>query len=277
MYNRSYYNRGRRGMTFKFKPPKHRKFKSAVYPKPKGDSGASVLKLNLLRILIVVLIVAIIAGAFFVVLHFAINNSTRQNSADYASSEQNNNAELLRVVNKSTPLEKDYVPDLVDKGSYKINVLAEKNLDKLLADAKKQGIDLYVKYAYVSYDEQKKLYTAEYKNYIEKEGLSEVKAQAKTNLTIPQAGRSEFQTGLMVSFRSNEKGKFKNSKASAWLDKNAKNYGFILRYPEDKEAQTSMNANYKSYRYVGEENAEVMQSLNMCLNEYSYYVSSREN
>lgn len=276
MYNRSYYNRGRRGMTFKFKPPKRRKFKSAVYPKPMGESGASFAKLNLLRILIVVLIAAIIVWGFFVVFHFAINGSTRQNSSEYASSETNNNAELLRVVNKSTPLDKDYVPKLVEKNGYKLNVLAEKSLDKLLAAAKKQGISLYVKYAYVSYAEQKKLYNAEYKHYIEKEGLSEVKAQAKTNLTIPQEGRSEFQTGLMVSFRSQEKGKFKNSKASAWLDKNAKDYGFVLRYPEDKEDVTSMNANYKSYRYVGEENAEVMQSLNMCLNEYSYYVNSRQ-
>ncbi len=276
MYKRSHYSRGRRGMTFKFKPPKKRKYKSAVYPKSSGGLGSSNLKLNLLRILVAVLIVGIVAGGIITGVHFFINSSVRENSSSFTVEEENHDDELLRVVNKTTPLEKTYVPDLVDKGTYKLNPLAEKSLDKLLAAAEKEGISLYVKYAYVSYDEQKKLYEAEYKRYIKEEGLSEVKAQAKTNLIIPQAGRSEFQTGLMVSFRSKEKGKFKNSKASAWLDKNAKDYGFVLRYPDDKEDVTSMNANFKSYRYVGEENAEVMQSLNMCLNEYSYYVESRK-
>lgn len=274
MYNRSHYSRGRRGMTFKFKPPKQRKFKSSLSTIG-GNSGESSVKLNLIRIAVLLLIIAIVAGTILFGLHFFVNNTERQNSSDYGSSEKNNNAELLRVVNKSDPLDKNYVPKLIEKDGYKLNPLAENSLDKLLSAAHEQGISIYVKYAYVSYVEQKELYNAEYKKNLKK-GLSEVKAQAKTTLTIPQPGRSENQTGLMVSFRSKEKGKFKDSKASDWLTKNAKQYGFVLRYPEDKEDITSMNVNYKSYRYVGEENAEVMQSLNMCLNEYSYYVSSRD-
>ncbi len=271
MYRRSY-NRGRRGMTFKFKPVKPGKFKSAS-PRPITNSDNSAAKLILFRVVIIALIVVVIVGAVLGGIRLFANNSQRQSASNDAEIE-NNNAQLLRVVNKSNPLDKNYVPELVQKDGYRICNLAEKSLDKLLADAKKENISLYVKYAFVSYNEQAKLYNTEYRKQLSK-GLTEVKAQAKTTVTIPQAGRSEFQTGLMVSFRSQEKGKFKNSKASDWLFKNAKKYGFVLRYPEDKEDITSMNVNYKSYRYVGESNAKVMQSLNMCLNEYSYYVNSR--
>ena len=264
MYNRRSYNRGRRGMTFKFKTPKRRKFRS-IAPSPITNSGGSAARLNIARIVIIVLIAAVIVAAIVIGMNIFGNTADRATSSDYANSEKSHNAELLRVVNKSNPLDKNYVPELVDKDGYRLNVLAENSLDKLLSKAKKDGVSLYVKYAYVSYDEQKKLYDTEYKSLIKNEGLTEVKAQAKTNLTIPQAGRSEFQTGLMVSFRSQEKGKFKNSKASDWLFKNAKEYGFVLRYPEDKEAETSMNANFKSYRYVGKENAEVMQSCSLTL------------
>ncbi|MCH5303456.1 MAG: M15 family metallopeptidase [Ruminococcus sp.] len=264
-------------MTFKFKPPKRKKFKTTISPSLVSDSKTSLYKLRLMRVILIILAVAVAAAAIFVGIHFLRNDSERATSADYNAFAENQNAELLRVVNKSNPLDKNYVPKLVEKDGYQVSVLAEKSLDEMLADAKKQGISLYVKYAYVSYAEQKKKYNDEFKRNIEQYGLSEVKAQAKTNVVIPQAGRSENQTGLLISFRSEQSGKFENSTASDWLSKNAKNYGFVLRYPPDKTAETSMNANAKSYRYVGKDNAEVMQSLNMCLNEYSYYISSRNN
>lgn len=272
MYNRSY-NRGRRGMTFRFKPPRRRRFKS-ISAKPLKQSNGSFSQLRIFRVVVVALIVVVVVGAVVAGINIFRMNAQRQSASDVDASEKYN-SQLLQVVNKSFPLDKDYVPELVEKDGYRISPLAEKSLDKLLAAAKKDNIDLYVKYAFVSYGQQKKIYTDEYKKQLAK-GMTEVKAQAKTTQTIPQPGRSEFQTGLMVSFRSNEKGKFKNSKASEWLSKNAKKYGFVLRYPKDKEDITSMNANYKSYRYVGESNASVMQSLNMCLNEYNYYVNSRK-
>ncbi len=276
MYNRSY-NRGRRGMTFKFKPPRRRRFKSLKSSSINKRPKAPVYKLHLAKIAVLVLIVAVVFASIVIGVNLSKPDNKREKSVYYKTSTENNNADLLRVVNKSNPLDKNYIPELVEKDGYRLSVLAEKSLDELLADAKKQGISLYVKYAYVSYDEQKKLYDAQYKMNLKKYGLSEVKAQARTNVVIPQAGRCEFQTGLMVSFRSEQKGKFKDSTASDWLGKNAKKYGFVLRYPPDKTSQTSMNWNPKSYRYVGRENAQVMQSLNMCLNEYSYYVSSRNN
>lgn len=279
MYNRSYnrsYNRGRRGMTFKFKTPKRRRFKSKFTPMPMKDSGGGNGSLRVARFVILGLIAAVIVATLVIGMNMFIVNSDRETSSVYEKTQDSQNAELLRVVNKSNPLDKKYVPKLSDKGAYKINVLAEKNLDKMLKAAKKDGISLGVKYAYVSYDEQAKKYKTLYKSYIKKDGLTEVKAQAKTNLTVPQAGRSEYQTGLLVYLDTQEKVKFKKSKANDWLNKNAKDYGFVQRYSADKTNETSMKADYNAYRYVGKENAYAMLRLNMCLNEYSYYINSRK-
>lgn len=278
MYNRSYnrsYNRGRRGMTFKFKTPKRRKFKSRFTPMPMKQPGGGSGSLRIARFVILGLIAVVIITTLIIGMNLFLVNSDREASSVYNKTEDIHNAELLRVVNKSNPLDKKYVPKLAEKYGYSVNVLAEKNLDKMLKAAKNDGIDLSVKYAYVSYDEQAKKYKKLYKSYIKKDGLTEVKAQAKTNLRVPQAGRSEYQTGLMVHLITSEKGKFKKTKAYDWLVKNAKDYGFIQRYPADKTNETSMKADYNAYRYVGKENAYAMVRLNMCLNEYSLYIKSR--
>ena len=41
-----------------------------------------------------------------------------------------------------------------------------------------------------------------------------------------------------------------------WLKENAENYGFILRYPKEKENITKVTYEPWHWRYVGEENAK---------------------
>ena len=45
-------------------------------------------------------------------------------------------------------------------------------------------------------------------------------------------------------------------------------YGFIIRYPEDKEDVTEINYEPWHLRYVGEEAAVIMQMNHLCLEEY---------
>jgi D-alanyl-D-alanine carboxypeptidase len=61
-----------------------------------------------------------------------------------------------------------------------------------------------------------------------------------------------------------------------WLKKNAEDYGFILRYPKDKEEITKISYESWHWRYVGEEHAKKMNKLNMCLEEYIEYLKNQE-
>ena len=45
-------------------------------------------------------------------------------------------------------------------------------------------------------------------------------------------------------------------------------YGFILRYPKDKEDITGISYEPWHYRYVGREDAAAIRDMGVCLEEY---------
>ena len=53
-----------------------------------------------------------------------------------------------------------------------------------------------------------------------------------------------------------------------WLMNHCYEYGFILRYPEDKTEITGIDYEPWHYRYVGRENAQKIQESGQCLEEY---------
>ena len=50
--------------------------------------------------------------------------------------------------------------------------------------------------------------------------------------------------------------------------KHAAEYGFILRYPKDKEDVTGIIWEPWHFRYVGVENAQKIKDSGLCLEEY---------
>ena len=61
---------------------------------------------------------------------------------------------------------------------------------------------------------------------------------------------------------------FAGTKQHKWLLENCWDYGFILRYPEDKTEITGFVAEAWHYRYVGVEHAHIMRDEDLCLEEY---------
>ena len=54
----------------------------------------------------------------------------------------------------------------------------------------------------------------------------------------------------------------------AWLCENAADYGFILRYPKDKQHITKIIYEPWHWRYVGVEAAQFMVATGQCFEEY---------
>ena len=100
------------------------------------------------------------------------------------------------------------------------------------------------------------------------------------NQIVAPPGRSEHHTGLAIDLSIKIDGQY--DKNNNEINKHIKNYqaivpylsqyGFILRYPEDKEDKTKIAYESWHWRYVGEENAKRMNELNMCLEEYVEYL-----
>lgn len=76
-----------------------------------------------------------------------------------------------------------------------------------------------------------------------------------------QAGHLEEQLGMTVSFQVTNLAveDFVNSSFFTWLQNNAYQYGYILRYPENQSEETLRDYNAYTYRYVGKEIAKEMR------------------
>ena len=179
---------------------------------------------------------------------------------------------LLKVVSSAKPVDKSYVPDLVEVNGVKVNTLMEKDLNAMLIDAASVGLDLTLESGYISYEEQKEMYTQAVAKHKKKNKSSTVKAEAAVKKSIPNAGECEQQTGLLVKFSDGTKEKFSQTDEFFWLQKNCVNYGFVLRYPE-KENTGGLSYSPDLYRYVGKEYALLMRSYNMNLDEFVQYIN----
>ena len=168
------------------------------------------------------------------------------------------------IVNKYNSLEKEYVPkDLVklDHCSEGENYLAKdakEAYDKLCDASKKDGLNFGVTSSYRSYSDQEGTW-----NYYLK-----VNGQDYANKYVARPGFSEHQTGLALDVKSTISSPFKTTKEYKWMLENAYKYGFILRYPENKESITGFNSEAWHFRYVGVEVATKMKEENLTYEEY---------
>ncbi len=160
------------------------------------------------------------------------------------------------------------------KGNSKFDSRAIDKLHAMCSAAKKDGVSLAVVSAYRTNAKQTSLYN----NQIEKQRLkypnlseSELKAKAATISAIP--GTSEHELGLAVDLNSVEQS-FENTEAFKWLQNHAEEYGFIMRYPKDKQSITGIIYEPWHYRYVGKEHAEKINDLGYCFEEYIKYLEN---
>lgn len=179
---------------------------------------------------------------------------------------KNLNTEKI-LVNKYYYLEKDYVPDNLEKISnqYALNGMrlvdvACEAFEKLAKDAKKENLNIVAMSSYRSYDYQVDLYN--------KYAKSDGKEAADTY--SGRAGHSEHQTGLAVDVYNKKENytNFEKTKEFDWMQEHAHEYGFILRFPKNKENETGYMYESWHYRYVGVDAAKYIKENDISFEEY---------
>lgn len=180
----------------------------------------------------------------------------------------------LMLVNKYYYLTEDYEPDDLVTLTSKYNTGVNSKMRKEAANqfmkmsdaATLDNITIKNASGYRSYNYQVNLYN----KYVERDG----KKAADTYSARP--GFSEHQTGLTSDINQIDNS-FENTDAFKWLQDNAYKYGFILRFPKDKEDVTGYQYEPWHYRYVGEYVAEKMHDENLTLEEYyAYYAQNKK-
>jgi len=138
------------------------------------------------------------------------------------------------------------------------------------AAAAKDGVDVRMQSGYRSVSYQKKLYDNKTQYYRNK-GLSEAAAREKAAAIVNPPGCSEHNCGLAADLNSPEHTDltegFENTEAFRWLSAHAVEYGFILRYPKNAEAVTEITYEPWHWRYVGPENAALIQQSGLCFED----------
>ena len=183
----------------------------------------------------------------------------------------------LRLANYDNLLPEDFEVELANidnsKDSKQFDARAVKYLKDMINAMKKDGnTKIWCQSTYRSVKRQKELYNASVQKYL-KQGKTQEEADKLTLEYINRPGGSDHNLGLAVDFNYVDNSFAKTSEYK-WLLKNAENYGFVLRYPEDKEDKTKIAYESWHWRYVGEENAKRMNELNMCLEEYVEYLQN---
>ncbi|MDD3335212.1 MAG: peptidoglycan-binding protein [Eubacteriales bacterium] len=147
------------------------------------------------------------------------------------------------------------------------NRTAADALTALFTGAKEAGITGWqISAGYRSLQYQQTLFDKQVAEY-QSQGMSKAKAVSATSLTVAEPGASEHHTGLAFDITVADT-TFKGTEQQKWLAKNCWNYGFIIRYQEDKEDITGFLAECWHIRYVGVTHSVAMRDQNLCLEEY---------
>lgn len=134
---------------------------------------------------------------------------------------------------------------------------AQTALDALIAAASIEGIELFVRSGFRSFETQTELYN----RYVSNDG----KEAADRYSARP--GHSEHQTGLAFDMNSLDES-FGETKEGIWLAEHCMEYGFIIRYPKAKEDLTGYIYEPWHIRYLGTDIAKAVADSGLCLEEY---------
>ena len=180
--------------------------------------------------------------------------------------------DTLILVNKYNYLDEDYEPDnlvTIDE-DYTLgwnNLMRKDAYEHFveMADAANlEGIEIKNISAYRSYSMQEWLY----EHYAEENDSYDI-----ADTFSARAGFSEHQTGLALDINMVDDD-FVKSPDYLWLKDNSYKYGFILRYPKDKESITGYKFEPWHYRYVGVEVATYIYNNDITFDEYyGYYIN----
>ena len=236
----------------------------------------------------VIILIILVAGAFFALYRYEEIKISKVNASVIAANQKNDTNERINsssknlqtinkddlskyeiVINSANPLTeeelKNYVivnvkdnliPDVkLEKKTYKNYLELKDNLEK-------RGYYINITNGYKSFEEYETIY------YIY--SLDKGEKYAKSH--IAKAGTSEHNAGIAFDFIiSKDKYAFESNKKSeeyTYLENIAYLYGFILRYPKEKEDITGFEYEPYHLRYVGKDLAKYLKKNSLTLEEY---------
>ena len=156
----------------------------------------------------------------------------------------------ILIVNKTYSLPSTYNPN-------GLLPCVQTAFNQMVNAAKGDGLSLWVASGFRSYSYQQSLYN----RYVQQYG------QTKADTFSARAGHSEHQTGMAIDV-NNASDSFAGTKEAKWLAENCWKYGFIIRYPQEKQNITGFQYEPWHVRWLGKKWASIIYHSGLTLEEY---------
>ena len=180
----------------------------------------------------------------------------------------------LMLVNANLPLTEEPTPELAvadDATGASLEAEAAAAYREMAEAARQDEIELVLTAGYQDAAARQSAYEAAVQSYRES-GCSEEEAAARAATVQPAPEASEYATGYgadILAADSMEKDTgFADTRAYEWLEAYAAEHGFILRWPQERQAATGMVFEPWHWRYVGRDNALAIRASGLSLEEY---------
>ena len=172
----------------------------------------------------------------------------------------------LMLVNQDHPVPENYSVSLYVLGNGEsVDARIYPYLQEMVDAARATGLTLSVWEGYRSHQEQMEMMEQYIQDYIEA-GHTREEAETMARDWVAEPGTSEHELGLAVDINADKE---EDSQAVYdFLAEHAWEYGFILRYPPEKEDVTGISYEPWHYRYVGKTAAKAIHEKGITLEEY---------
>ena len=164
------------------------------------------------------------------------------------------------LVNADHPIPDYWKPEIVTLfGWNRVARSCLEPMQEMLAACEAAGHKYDFNSSYRSHENQVEIVKIRTQEYMDA-GMSYQQAYAKTLESAALPGTSEHALGLAADITGED--------AKLWLGQHCWEYGFILRYPPDKQHITGIMNEPWHFRYVGTEVSMDMKDSGLCLEEY---------
>lgn len=210
--------------------------------------------------------------------HALLTGPTAFQALEYDSADYEFDASDARlvVVNANLPLEGEPSPELAaadDATGEQLEAEAAAAYRKMAESARGDGIELNLVTGWQDAAARTAAYEERLEAYSAANGsLSEETAADHAASLQPTADTSEQGTGYCADILSpdctEKTAEFASTRAYEWLTAYAADYGFILRWPEERQSATGMVYAPWHWRFVGVENARAIRVSGLSLEEF---------
>lgn len=170
------------------------------------------------------------------------------------------------LVNKDRPVPDDWqVRPLKLSNGEVVDERIYPHLQRMFDDARAQGIQPTVRAGYRDEAAQQELLDRKIAE-LTAQGMTPEEVRTEAESWVAPPGTSEHQLGIAVDINAQDQAA--KDEVYAWFAAHAHQYGFILRYPEEKSSVTGINHEPWHYRYVGPTAARLMVEHHQTLEEF---------